>query len=225
VTYKSFTKQIAFVSLSALLVGCSTISSVTDAINPFDKSEAEKRAERGEVAGENERISILELSETLTTAGTITPDQVVLPPAYVNTDWPQVAGNPMHVVQHTGASGALERVWSKNIGKGSGRKTRVLASPVISNGVIFIMDGDNEVVAMSEANGDKLWDYKIEVEEREKTREGRVGIVERVRDPLSFLDGSGRDKEGVGGGVTVDGGTLFVSSGIGAVIALDPSTG
>lgn len=224
-SHKPLQKAIAFVSLAALLGGCSTLSSVTDAINPFDKTEAEKRAERGEVAGENERISILELSETLTTTGAITPDQVILPPAYINTDWPQVAGNSTHVVQHTGASGALERAWSKNIGKGSGRKTRVLASPVISNGVIFVMDGDNEVSAISETDGDKLWDYKIEVEEREKTREGRVGIIERARDPLSFLDGSGRDKEGVGGGVTVDGGLVFVASGIGAMIALDPQTG
>lgn len=217
--------KLTLLGCAALLSACSTISNVTDAINPFDKSEAEKRAELGEVAGESERISILELSETLAIAGTITPDEVILPPAYVNTDWPQVGGNTTHVVQHTGATGSLKRVWSKDIGKGSGRKTRILASPVIVNGVIYVMDGDNEIIALGETSGDKLWDYKVFVEERESTREGRVGIIDRIRDPLSFADDSGVDKESVGGGVAFDGGRLFVSSGLGVIAALDPSTG
>jgi len=220
------TKLSALAFTTILLSGCSTLSSVTDAINPFDKTEAEKRAEQGDVAGENERISILELSDSLSVSGTVTPDQVSLPPAYVNTDWPQVGGNASHVVQNTAASGSLSKVWSKDIGKGSGRKTRVVASPVIVNGVIYTMDGDNEVTAVSETTGDKLWSYEVRVSERERTREGRAGIIERIRNPLAlFRDNSGTDKESVGGGVTFDGGTLFVSSGLGAIAALDPSTG
>lgn len=219
--------KLSAIALTALMLsGCSTISSVTDAINPFDKTEAERRAEQGDVAGESERISILELSESLDVSGTITPDQVTLPPTYVNTDWPQVGGNAAHVVQNTAASGSLSRIWSKDIGKGSGRKTRVLASPVIANGVIYAMDGDNQVVAISETSGDRLWEYEVEVTERERTREGRAGIIERVKDPLSlFRSNSGVDKESVGGGVTFDGGTLFVTSGLGVIAALDPSTG
>ena len=219
--------KLSAIALTALMLsGCSTISSVTDAINPFDKTEAERRAEQGDVAGESQRISILELSESLDVDGSITPAEVTLPPAYVNTDWPQVGGNASHVVQNTAASGSLSEVWSEDIGKGSGRKTRVLASPVIANGVIYAMDGDNGVVAISETSGDRLWEYEIEVTERERTREGRAGIIERVRDPLSlFRSNSGADKEGVGGGVTFDGGTVFVTSGLGVIAALDPSTG
>jgi outer membrane protein assembly factor BamB len=221
----SFRYKLALLGGAALLSACSTISDVTDSINPFSKSDEELRAEQGEVAGESDRISILELSDSLSVAGVITPDLVILPPPYINTDWPQVAGNTAHVVQHTGASGSLERAWSKDIGKGSGRKTRVLASPIIVNGVIYAMDGNNEVIALSETSGDKLWDYKVEVTQRERTREGRLGIIERIRDPLSITDGSGVDKESVGGGVTFDGGTIFVSSGLGMMVALDPSTG
>lgn len=216
-------RTVSLLGAASILSACSTLSSVSDAINPFNKTDAEKLAEQGEINGD--RISILELSETLTVAGTIVPDEVILPPAYVNTDWPQVAGNSAHVVQHTGASGALQKVWSKNIGKGSGRKTRVLASPVIANGVIFAMDGNNQVVALNEATGDKIWDYKLFVKERDRTRVGRVGFIERIRDPLSFTDGSGTDKESVGGGVTFDAGTLFASSGLGVVAAIDPVTG
>jgi outer membrane protein assembly factor BamB len=61
--------------------------------------------------------------------------------------------------------------------------------------------------------------------ERKRTRLGRVGIVERVRDPLSILDGSGTDKESVGGGIAVVNGKLFVTSGLGVVSGLDSKTG
>ena len=219
--------KLSTIALTALLLsGCSTLSSVSDAINPFNKTDAEKRAEQGDVAGDSERISILELSESLAVSDSVTPDQVTLPPAYVNTDWPQVGGNASHVVQNTAATGPLTKVWSKDIGKGSGRKTRVLASPVIVNGVIYTMDGDNQVVALSETTGDKLWDYDVKVTERERTREGRAGVIERIKDPFSlFRSNSGVDKESVGGGVTYDGGTVFVTSGLGVVAALDPTTG
>lgn len=218
-------RSFAIGGLAVLLSGCSTLSNVTDAINPFDKTEAERLAEQGDVAGESDRISILELSETLQVGQLLTTDDIVLPPAYVNVDWPQVGGNPTHVVQHTGATGPLEIRWSRDIGKGSGRKSRVLTPPVIANGIIYAMDGANSVVALSESTASKFWDYDVSVEEREKTRQGRVGIIERIRDPLSFTDGSGTDKEGVGGGLAYENGTLYLSSGLGVMAALDAVTG
>ena len=150
---------------------------------------------------------------------------MTLPPVYANTDWPQVGGNPSHVVQHTGATGSFDRIWSKDTGKGSARKGRVVAPPVVAGGRIYTMDGANRITAMDANSGDKIWDYKVALEEREKTRVGRVGVVERVRDPLSFFDGSGTDKESVGGGVAVADGKLFISSGLGVVSALDAESG
>jgi len=206
------------------LSGCSTLGGVGDAIssiNPFDSSDSsEVNAD-----GDTDRISILQLDETLKVTGEITPDQVTLPPAYVNTDWPQVGGNPAHVVQHTAATGNLDKVWAKDVGKGSARKGRVVAPPVIANGQVFTMDGNNRIASFNEQNGSRLWDYKVTVAERERTRSGRTGIVDRIRDPLSFTDRGGRDKESVGGGVAYSDGKLFVSSGLGVVAALDPQTG
>jgi len=222
----SFSKLGVSLIAAFLLSGCSTLGGVGDAIssiNPFDNSDAAAKAAQGDVS--DDRISILELDETLQVSGDITPDQVQLPPAYVNTDWPQVGGNPAHVVQHTAASGNLNRIWSKDVGKGSARKGRVVAPPVIANGQIFTMDGKNRVVSLSEQNGGRLWDFKIEITQRERTRQGRTGIVDRIRDPLSFTDGSGADKESVGGGVAYAEQKLFVTSGLGVVLALDPQTG
>lgn len=214
-------KLILSVLSAGLLSACSTL----DAINPFDKTEAEKRAEQGEVAGEDQRISILELSETLTVAAPTTPDQIVIPDPYVNTDWPQAGGNVQHVVQHTGATGPLDRAWSIDIGEGSGRKGRIVAPPVIAGGKIFTVDSRYKVAAFDEASGDELWSFKVEAVQRESTREGKTSFMDRIRDPLTFTDGDGSDKEGVGGGVAFADNTVFVASGLGKMVALDAQTG
>ena len=206
---------------ASLLSACSTL----DAINPFDKTDKERRAEQGEVAGEDQRISILELSETLKVAAPTTPDQIILPDPYVNIDWPQAGGNVAHVVQHTGASGPLEKVRSIKIGEGSGRKGRIVAPPVIAGGVIYTVDSRYKVSAFDEASGDKIWTYKVEAIERAATREGKTSIIDRIRDPLTFTDGDGSDKEGVGGGVGYANNRVFVATGLGKVVALDASTG
>ena len=219
--------NILSVSLAAALMlsACSTLGSAVDKINPFDKSEAEKKAEQGEVGAESERISILSLNDTLQLSGTIAPESIILPEPYVNADWPQPGGASTHVVQHTAATGALERVWSKNVGDGSGRKGAVIAPPIVSNGNLYVMDSDNTVRAFDMASGDRLWDHKMSVTAKGKTRTGKTGLLERVSDPLSFADRGGRDKESVGGGITSSGDIIYASSGLGVVKAIVASTG
>ena len=207
---------------TGLLSGCSTLN---DALNPFDKTDAERRAEQGEVAGDDQRISILELSETLTVVAPTTPDQIILPDPYVNTDWPQTGGNVQHVVQHTGANGPLDKAWSVNVGKGSGRKGRIVAPPVIAGDSIFTVDASYKVSALSEATGKEIWTFKVEAVSRESTRVGKTSFIDRLKDPLTFADGDGSDKEGVGGGVAFANDTVFVSSGLGKIVALNAQTG
>ena len=216
------TKSRLLLALSlSLLTGCSTL----DAVNPFDKTEATKREEQGDVAGDDQRISILELSETLTVEAPTAPDLIVLPDPYVNTDWPQAGGNVQHAVQHTGATGPLDKAWSTDVGEGSGRKGRVIATPVVANGTVYTLDARYTVSAVDEATGKKIWDFKIEGIERESTRVGKTSFIDRIKDPLTFTDGDGTDKEGVGGGVAFATGNIFISSGLGKMVALDAQTG
>lgn len=210
---------------SLFLAGCETLSGVGDRVSNLNPFAGDDKEGQGEVAGENERISILSLDEQLVVSGSIKPEEVVLPAPYVNVDYPQVGGNAAHAVQHPVASGSLSRIWSKNIGKGSSRKGRVLAPPVIAGGRIAVMDGNNRVAVLEEGTGNKLWDYKIEVQSRGKTRKGKVSLVERFSDPLSFRDQGGRDKESVGGGVAMADGKVFATSGLGVITALDAVTG
>lgn len=220
----SVSKLILALTLTSVMAlsGCQTLSRIND-INPFAKDES--KVGQGEVAGEDERISILSFEDQLQVGGSITPDQVVLPEAYRNADWPQTGGNSSHVMQHTGATGPLNRAWSKDIGSSSGRKGRVLAPPVISGGRIFVMDSDNTVSAFDETSGSRVWDYKIRVESKGKTRVGKRRFLERVRDPFALADRGGRDKESVGGGLAFADNRVYVTSGLGVIMALDASNG
>lgn len=203
------------------LSGCAS-GGILDAINPFDSN---NEIDQGEVAGEEERISILSLDDQLQVGTTITPADITLPASYVNPDWPQVGGNPTHALQHTAASGPLERIWSKNIGKASGRKGRLTAPPVVAGGRIFVMDSDNRITAFDANDGSEIWDYKTTVTLKGKTRRGNRSMIERLRDPLGLANRGGTDKESVGGGIAVADGKVFVSSGLGVVSALDAVSG
>ncbi|MEM7729137.1 MAG: PQQ-binding-like beta-propeller repeat protein [Pseudomonadota bacterium] len=216
-SHQSFLRTLVASALAAsFLSGCATL----DRLNPFDNDDG---PDQGDVVGE--RISILELNDTLVVGGSVTPDQIVLPPAYVNTDWPQVGGNVAHVVQHTGASGPLERIWSRDVGDGSSRDGFIAAPPVIADGVIYVMDSDNTVRAFSQDGGSRIWQFEIEITEGERTRTRGASIIERIRDPRSFIEGSTRDKDAVGGGLAFDNGVLYVTSGLGVLTALDAQSG
>lgn len=211
---------VAALSVSA----CSTIGNVTEKINPFDETSEQKRDRQGSVAGDAERISLLSIEDTLSVTGELTPADIALPPSYVNAEWPQTGGSMANVMQHTAAGGTLQKIWSKDIGDGSGRKGRVTAPPVITGGRIFAMDGDNTVYALDETGGSRVWKHEIKVVSKGKTREGRAGILERAMNPL-VGDAGGRDKESVGGGVAAVDGTVFATSGLGVIQALDANTG
>ena len=208
-----------------MLSACSTIGSVADAVNPFDKTEEEKLEEQGAVAGEDQRISLLSADEALTPSGEITPQDVFLPEAYINADWPQPGGNSVHAMQRPTIDGDLSRIWTKDVGDGSSRKGRVVSSPVVAGGKIFVMDGDNRVGAYDANSGEMIWRHQITVETKGRTREGRASIFERVTDPFNFGDSGGKDDESVGGGISAANGKLFVTSGLGVVEALDAQTG
>ncbi len=203
------------------LSACSTISSVTDAINPFNGG----NSDQGEAVIDPDRISILSLNDNLEVSGTMLTSEIVLPAAYTNPDWPQSGGYANHAVQRTDAPGDLSRLWSKDIGKGSNKKGRIVASPVVAGGRIFAVDGANRVIAMDAESGKTIWTYKVRVSNKGKSRRGRRGIIEIVSNPLAVRDTGGKDKEAVGGGIAVADGRVYVTSGFGVVLALNAVTG
>ncbi len=124
---------------------------------------------------------------------------ISLPGVTSNASWSQAPGTPSTRVAHAALSTAPQLAWSANIGQGDKRKQRINATPVVSGGRIFTIDSAALVTATS-ASGATLW----------------------TRDLTPANDGQG---DATGGGLAVEGDTLYVSLGFGTVTALDVSSG
>ena len=125
--------------------------------------------------------------------------KVTLPPAVRNAAWPQAGGNPAHLMGHLEANDHLVEAWKADIGDGGGYRKIIMAQPVVLNGTVFTMDSDAVVSAFSLTAGKRLW---------------------RVDTKPKDLDSTN-----VGGGLGVDGSTLYADNGLSSLVALDVATG
>jgi len=146
------------------------------------------------------RISVLALERELRPdLGAI--DTVVRLPKPQDTEtWPQAGGFSHHAMHHMVLADAPKRRWSEDIGAGTGKRNRVLAEPVVAEGIVFAMDAEADVTAFDAGSGDELW--------RSKT-------APKDDDEGSFL----------GGGIAYDNGRILVTGGYAQVVALDAKTG
>ena len=124
---------------------------------------------------------------------------ISLPAATANSSWLQSSGTPSTRVSHPALGAAPRLAWSAGIGNGDSRKQRITATPVVSGGRVFTIDSGATVTATS-ASGATLW----------------------TRDLTPQNDGQG---DATGGGLAVDGNTVYVSLGFGSVTALDVDSG
>lgn len=145
-----------------------------------------------------ERISILSSERDAEADPALAGVPVSLPPAYVNADWAQPGGNAAKLMGHVALGASPQPVWSTSI-TGSTSKARLAAPPVIADGKLFVIDADAHVIAMNAETGARLWRTDMPSE------------------------GNGRSL--FGGGVSVEGGRVFVTTGVGDVAALDAVTG
>lgn len=182
---------LALVALCAGLASCSAFS------NPFN------RGQEGDTLSEEERerrVSFLTFEEALVVDPARAEENIALPPAVANASWANEGGSPDHALQHVEAGAELRRAWRRSIGEGSGRRSRVSAPPVIGDGVIYVVDGDNEVNAFDANDGGRRWRSRLRSQER-------------------------RDREFRSGGVAYADGRVYVSLGLGAIAALDARNG
>lgn len=119
--------------------------------------------------------------------------------ASLNRQWPQVGGSALHDPGHPALGRALGRMWSNDIGAGNDRKRRLTADPVTDGARIYTLDSRARVTAFG-LGGEALWS----------------------RDLTPPAD---RPDDTSGGGLAVEGGTLFVSTAFGEVHALDAASG
>lgn len=124
---------------------------------------------------------------------------VILPPAEVNTDWAQGGGTASKAYGHLALGASPARLWTASVA-GATNKRRLAASPVIGNGLLYVMDTSGVVNAFNADSGAKVWAKNFDV--------------------------SGDDTKAIfGGGISFDGGTVYVTTGLGEVAALGATDG
>jgi outer membrane protein assembly factor BamB len=120
-----------------------------------------------------------------------------LPSAVQNADWTGPIGT--NRPQHAALSSSPQLIWSTRIGAGNSRKNRMTSPPVVGGGLIYGLDALAVVSAVS-PQGDVAWS-------------------------VDLADALGSRDKISGAAMTYHGGVLYVSSGYGAVAAIDGKTG
>jgi len=124
---------------------------------------------------------------------------VIVPPASVNADWTQAGGNADKSYGHLALGDNLAPAWSVKIAGSSGRR-RLAASPVVGGGMLFVEDSNGVVNAFDANTGARMWTQAAEV----------AGNLRAAN---------------FGGGVSYDQGRVYVTNGVGEVLALDAANG
>ncbi|NCO03996.1 MAG: PQQ-binding-like beta-propeller repeat protein [Alphaproteobacteria bacterium] len=147
-----------------------------------------------------DRISILDLERELINAeNTEDASNIVIPAVYKNMFWPQAGGYPSHIMQNMAfTANAPKRIWTADIGDGSGR-IPLTAQPIVADGKVFTLDTRSNLSAYIAASGKRLWQAS-------------------VKSPLE-------DEEVIGGGIAFSDGTLYVTAGYNEVLAINPNSG
>ena len=147
-----------------------------------------------------ERISVMKKTDSLTDNIAAATKPIALPPQHSNASWSQPGGVASNAPGHLALTGATKKVWSSNAGAGSSSDGKLTASPVAFGGRIFTLDAEGRVSAFDASNGRRAWH-------------------------TSLVPSNEDEDEGYGGGLAVDNGRLYVATGFGTLVALDPQSG
>jgi outer membrane protein assembly factor BamB len=146
-----------------------------------------------------DRTSILSGTEVTAADSTVESMPVTLPEAQLNTDWAQPGGSPSKAIGHVALGAGTQQVWTGSIAGGSAR-ARLASPPVISGGKLYVIDTEAVVHAFDAKSGRRIWSSSI----RARDDQGKVQF---------------------GGGVSVEGERVYVTTGIGDVAAINTTDG
>jgi outer membrane protein assembly factor BamB len=147
-----------------------------------------------------ERISVMALEQKLAVDPVTADIQVHLPEPVVNLEWPQAGGYPNHAMYHLALDDSLSEVWHRKIAVGTHGNRRLMATPVVGNGTLFVLDADENVVAVDAETGKARW-------------------------KISLGRGDEKRDSGFGGGIAYHQGRVFATTGFGYIVALDANDG
>ena len=142
------------------------------------------------------RVTINPFQDTLTPDPTLAAATITLPPAQASGDWTQSGRNAAKMPGHIEAAPEFRETWRANVGEGSGEIKRIVASPVVKDGRIYVIDAAQKVSAFDAATGRRVWENQL-----------------KAANPQW-------DEFSVGGGLAITGDKLIVASGFAYVAAL-----
>ena len=125
---------------------------------------------------------------------------VVLPPAVANAAWSRTWRQSVEQSWPSRAWRAGEQIWRVDIGTGSSSSGRLSAIPIVADGKVFTLDAGGTVSAFSAAGGARAWSTSVTPKNEKRA-------------------------EGFGGGLALDSGRLYVTTGYGTVVGIDPAKG
>lgn len=125
--------------------------------------------------------------------------KVALPLPVKNAAWPQAGGNPAHLMGHLSANEELVQAWTADLGHGGGYRRKILAQPVVADGVVYTMDSAAIVSSFDLATGVRRWRNDTKPEDSDSTN--------------------------TGGGLVAGQGIVVAVNGIGDVVAFDAAAG
>jgi outer membrane protein assembly factor BamB len=146
------------------------------------------------------RVTINPFEDTLTPDAALAATPVTLPAATPAVDWLQAGVTAAKIPGNLEAAPEFKVAWRANV-SGSSTSKRIVASPVVKDNRIYVIDSDQRVFAFDANSGAKIWQ----------------------RDLKSANDK--RDKHSVGGGLAIAGDKLIVASGYSFVEAMNLTTG
>ena len=107
------------------------------------------------------RISINYLKNDLIADKGLENVKIVLPYPKVNKTWLKQGGNPTNSIQHLSLGDIPQKIWDIKAGVGSSNDSVLLASPIIINGKVFVLDAKSRLKAFNLADGSSIWEYSL----------------------------------------------------------------
>ena len=124
---------------------------------------------------------------------------VSIPAAQANNQWSHRNGTPSHAINHPALGTALTPLFVVDIGEGDSKDARLTSHPIVADGVIYTVDARATVTATT-VDGARLWSRNL----------------------IPSRDNAG---DASGGGLSVAGGQVYVTTGFGQISALNAATG
>lgn len=146
---------------------------------------------KDKIAGE--RVAVLSPAAKLSPDGE-SAAPTIIPEAVVNTAWPQAMGLPDGTLGNMALAAKPHEKWRSSIGEGADKRTKLMARPVVADGVAYTLDAAANVRAFNLKDGAEKWAHSLAPDDV--------------------------DEDQFGGGLAYDSGHVYASTGYGEVVAL-----